>query len=483
MAEQVSTLIRDPSALRNAGQALHGYFLYNRYMRFLDVIGRNLCRWESRHLLRADGFPNSSFERLLFDFEMLDLDRLADICGTYFYLYARHKKANHRLLQKTSKKRVLHLRGFDYEASVSIGGGTAVGISTGASMMFSYRLGKLLEQDFEAFMALSPKDLERDSAPASTYYMGHYSKVIQACNGLIPALFLHAHHWKEDVAHLVDRMDYFVVYVSSITESVLWELNYLREHGCADRTTVVLDREEILNKGSHSYLHSILPKDFAGHVRWRESKRVSNHKDVEALYAELAESFDVVMADSFDKSAEVLKERISKANGPLGPGDRETFLDLRFYPALDDAAIRPLQDLDAALWKEVDPEGSAEISCLPFYLNQVQLRIYTALLFGAIEEAGRTLATHAGVVAAVLDYSTTADQTADQILVRSFPDYEMYLKDHRGLAETVAWHFLSMGNSHDFGDHTQVAKSTLERTLVAARHRVARFLEDAASKS
>ena len=476
MSEKTKPVIEDPTPLYEAARALLGYFLNTWYRHFLIVMLQNLQNWWIAGLLDKDRRPNAVFQEVLFDFNALNLEKLAYVCGIYFCVQSSHKNANYSLLQKEPKKRVLYLRGFDYEAAVSPAKGLAMGISTTETFVFNDTIGQHLGPDFEVFKVLSPKDLHWETTGPQRYFYDDYEKIIQACSSRpIRSVYLNAQHWKDDVAHLAERMDYFVVYVSSITESVLWELNHLKESGCADRTTVVFDRPAILKKIFHYELHERLPKLNIGKVVWAPSKKRSTEEDVDALRAELDKIFIVVSADAFKESVPVLKARIAAANGPLPPGARETYLDFRFYPALDDAALDYLHRLDAALWQEIDPEGTREIDCLPFHINQVQLRIFMSLLFGAHHEAGRALAVYAGIMDAALDFYTAAGQSNDGVS-QEYPSSLTFLQNHRDTAAHIAWSFLCSGQSHEFGDYTEAARSTYDRIFAAARQRAARFM-------
>ncbi len=89
-------------------------------------------------------------------------------------------------------------------------------------------------------------------------------------------------------------MDYFLVYVSSITEGVIWELEHLKAQGYADRTTVVFDRSAILNKGFQSALFESLMNRGVGEVTWKPSTQHSTEENIDALWKNLSETFEVI---------------------------------------------------------------------------------------------------------------------------------------------------------------------------------------------
>ena len=154
MPARVDTTVRDATPLYDAARSLHGYFLFRWMREYLNVVLGNIHRWWRAGLLGADGRPNAAFRVCLVDFNAFDLEILAQLCGLYFYIHASHKKANHALLRQTTARRVLYLRGFDYQAAVGVGGGLAMGFSTVDSTRFNHRLGVLLGHDCEVYKAL-----------------------------------------------------------------------------------------------------------------------------------------------------------------------------------------------------------------------------------------------------------------------------------------------------------------------------------------
>ena len=57
---------------------------------------------------------------------------------------------------------------------------------------------------------------------------------------------------------LIPRMDHYVVYVSSLTESALWELDQLHTDQRRGRVTVVFDEDAIGKKASQLALQEAL---------------------------------------------------------------------------------------------------------------------------------------------------------------------------------------------------------------------------------
>lgn len=119
--------LNDFTNLYDASKRLHGYFLHTWFMHYLNVITRNLRNWYQAGLIDNDGQPTEVFKKAIFDFNALDLEKLSYICGIYFYILSNHKKSNYFLMKENARKRVLYLRGFDFEASVSPGEDTGMG--------------------------------------------------------------------------------------------------------------------------------------------------------------------------------------------------------------------------------------------------------------------------------------------------------------------------------------------------------------------
>ena len=470
MAKDVGTVVRDATPLYAAAKALLGYWLNVEYHEYLGFVLGNIRRWWDAGLILADsGRPARAFRRCPFDFRALDLEVLTLFCGSYFYVQASHKKANCHLLREEPKKRVLYLRGYDYEASVRTAPGLAAGYATVDTTRFNGILGRRLTPEFEVFKVLSSSDFHLETTGLDRCYYGEYGRVIDACSAPIRSVYLNARHWQEGVTALAERVDFFVAYVSSITPSALWELKLLKDKGYAGRTMVVFDREAIRTKDRHAAFYEHIPGLAIGEPLWLPSKKRTAEQDIAALEAELEATFAVVSAEAFEERVDALRARIRAASGRLPPGRRETTLGFRFYPAVDDATLDHLRGLHAALWREIDPEGSAEIDCLPFRINQILLRVYVSLLFGAHDEAGRALAAYAGIMDAVHDFYTAAGTIGGRSPQSDFAKYMAVLEDHRDVAATIAWTLLCAGKSDQFGDCTKPAKTVYDRLFAASR--------------
>ncbi|MCK6387645.1 MAG: hypothetical protein L6Q65_08585 [Zoogloea sp.] len=112
MPDPADTLIRDATPLYDAARSLHGYFLFRWLREYLNVALGNIRRWSQAGLLGADGRPNAAFRQCLVDFNALDLEILAQLCGLYFYIHAGHRKANHAPSQVLMLRRCCSGPGF-----------------------------------------------------------------------------------------------------------------------------------------------------------------------------------------------------------------------------------------------------------------------------------------------------------------------------------------------------------------------------------
>lgn len=480
MPAQVDTTVRDATPLYDAARSLHGYFLFRWMREYLNVVLGNIHRWWRAGLLGADGRPNAAFRQCLVDFNAFDLEIVAQLCGLYFYIHASHKKANRALLRQTTARRVLYLRGFDYQAAVGVGGGLAMGFSTVDSTRFNHRLGALLGHDCEVYKALSPLDLERETLALERHFYGDYPALTRLCSAPIRSFFLHAEHWQRDVAHLAGRMDYFVVYLSSLSESVLWELQCLRDRGHAGRTSVIFDRDAILTKNIHAGFYAALPGLAIGKALWLPDRQPLSEGHIDAFRAELETCFTVIPADDFDAQAEALRARVLAARGPLPPGQRESSLPFRFHPALARPERRALHRLDAALAREVAPDTGEPLACLPFRLGQLQLRVFTALALGDHPGAAQALAIYASCMDALLAFYTRSGRLADGVSAAELPAYLGLFRDHRDTAASIARHFLEAGPGNRFDAPDEAARNGFEQCFSAARRQADTLIGDTA---
>jgi hypothetical protein len=372
-------------------------------------------------------------------------------------------------------KQVLYLRGFDYEASVACGGKLAVGLSSMDSALFNVTLGKALGAHFQLFKALSPKDVYWETVEAQRYFRGDFCDMIPLTCGPIWSVYLNALHWKEDIVHLLDRMDYFVVYVSSITESVLWELDQLDTGDRRRRVTVVFDERAIANKEWQLGLRDRMQADFGDNLIWSKAGSPPA-QSVAELREQLSRKFLLTTPDAFEKDIEQHRRRIAESSARLGPGARETHLEFRFHPALDADKMKELCDFSAAVQARITARtGEREIDCLPLFLNDIQLRIFMTLLMGEHCETGRALAAYAAVMQGVIDYNIKPGEKACGLREEDSERHLAVLKDHNAMAHHIALRMLAYGKSHEFDDFSRIATTGYAAAFEPTKAAVARF--------
>jgi len=98
MASKTNTVIQDATPLYDAARSLLGYFLYTWYSHFLGVALQNIRNWAQAGLLKKDGRPSAVFRKAL------DLEKLAYICGIYFYVQSAAGRINDRVSNDESPK-------------------------------------------------------------------------------------------------------------------------------------------------------------------------------------------------------------------------------------------------------------------------------------------------------------------------------------------------------------------------------------------
>ena len=462
--------------LYDASKRLHGYFLHTWFNHYLHVITRNLRNWYQAGLIGDDG-PTAVFKRVLFDFKALDLEKLSYICGIYFYVLSSHKRCNDFLRHGYAQKRVLYLRGFDFESSVKTGPDLAVSYSSVDTVRFTSTVGDLLAEEFAVFKILSPKDLFYETEGPQRHFYGDFEKIIHASYSRpIGSVFVNGNVWKEDVAYIAERVDYFLVYVSSITDGVLWELNHLKQQGYHKRTTVVFDDEAIVNKEAHVGWQEKLPDMEIGDVVWLQHKNHVTRDDIDKLRKELGTSFFIVSREEFETTIKDQKARILAAESALAPGARETCIEFRFSPAVDAATLEQIRSLDRSIWTEIESTLSEGITCPPYFLNQVQLRIFTSLMMGQHFQTGRALAVYAGVIDAALTYYEGVERIREGMTKAENEAHLGMLREHHERAEHISWCMLCYGESHEFGNYTKIAREEYDRLFGTAKSQTAQFI-------
>ena len=255
MTEQTAAEPVDFTLLDETAKKLLGYYVYRKFRTYLGSITAALHQQYQDGLSEGLTRPTPRGRATLFDFRALDYNALIEVVGVYMYVLSCHKSGNWRLLQRNEAKQVLYLRGYDFEAAFSTGGGMAAGLSTMDTEGFTLKLPSLLER--RLFKVLSPKEVDWETVSAERYY-DDFDAMIQWINQRPAAVYLNALHWKQGVLELIPRMDHYVVYVSSLTESALWELDQLHTDQRRGRVTVVFDEDAIGKKASQLALQEAL---------------------------------------------------------------------------------------------------------------------------------------------------------------------------------------------------------------------------------
>lgn len=463
----------DFSLLDEASKRLHGYLLHTWFRHYLGLIAGNLQRWSARGLVGNDGQPSAETDfAAVLDLDSIDLEKVTYIVGFCLYIFASHKKANYFLTQEDEKKRVLYLRGFDYEGATRTGGTLAVGYSSLDTTQFSHRLADHLHPELEIFTALSPRDLFWETI-APRYFYGDYDRLIQICSNPIRSMYLNANHWQTDIADLAARMDSFVVYVSSITESVLWELELLKMTRREDRTIVVFDEEAIATKEIQAGVQQRMRELYGNDVIWTKSGPKTDIAP-EALRDSLARTFTVVSPDDFFAEIEQQMARLGTARGGAGDGSRHTPLPFRFHPAVEVDTLRTIEayaeSVEASIREQI---SSRSITNLLWFLNQVQLAIFISLMLGRQDDTGRALAVYAAVFDVVQKhFDGLGARTAGE---RKGPMHDTLL-DHLEMARYASSRLMAHGQYDEFGDHSARALQTYNEVFTSASAAVESFL-------
>ena len=454
----------DFALLDEAAKKLLGYYVYRKFRAYLASITAALHRQYQDGLSEGLTRPTARGRAALFDVHALDYDALIEVIGVYMYVLSCHKSANWRLLQRDDAKQVLYLRGYDFEAAFSTGGGLAAGLSTMETEAFTLKLPSLLER--RIFKVLSPKEVDWETVTAERYYYDDFDAMIQWINRRPAAVYLNARRWKQGVLELIPRMDHFVVYVSSLTESALWELDQLRTDRRRGRVTVVFDDDAIAKKASQLGLEDALTGRLGAAIWAKQGGPPS--LTAAQVRGGLAEVFTVMAPAEFETRIDAVKRRIDDSHAELEPGERETWLDFEFYPAVQDDALERLREMSQTLAELVEAGQTGPIDCLPLYVAQLQLRIHVTLLLGDHAATGRALAAYAAVMKSASDhYAQTGTLSEDNRL-----PLLAVLARHAGFAEYAGHRLLAYGRSHEFTDQSGQANAVWAAIFDATRRSV-----------
>lgn len=469
--------------LYDATATLLGYFVRTWYGHFLNVITRNLHRWNERGLIANMIEPTEEGAYFpLFDIDALDMEKIVYINGVYLYILMSHKEANRRLMRQSDRKRVLYLRGYDFEGAVAAAEGLAIGVSSMKTTGFNWTLSRLLVPHFEVFKVMSPKDVYWETVEAQHFFYGRYRDLVGYAQHSILSFYVNALRWKEDVGYLMDGMDHFVVYVSSMTESVLWEIDQLDTDDRRGRVTMVFDEKAIMEKEIHMDVRDRMKETFGDQVLWSK-EGPPPHESVAELREQLSKKFFVTTPEEFEKNIDMHRQRIEAGSSRLASGKRETWLDFHFHPAVDEEKLKELRDFSDWVQAYIAKcTGERGIDCLMLFLNHIQLRIFMTLLMGEHDEAGLALAAYSAVMLSTMDFCAGPLKKAGWLSEEELKPLIDLLDDHRDIGEYIGMRLLAYGKSHQFDDLTAIATAEFSQAFESTRVAAEKFYEITAGR-
>jgi hypothetical protein len=466
-------LTLDLRFLFEASKRLQGYLVHDWFARYLGQIGASFQRLSESHVLGPDWLPSPDTDyALALDERSLDVETLTDAAGLYFLIYAHHKATNRRLGGDPGVKRVLCLRGFEYLVEIGYGGGLASTLMFPDSWYFTHTFRDTLRGDFGLLKALAPEDVFFLQYDAKPYFdRADFATVQRLANESIPSVYFNANHWRDDMSDLMDRVDYFVVYLSSLTVSSLWEISQLREKRRQADTTIVLDVDALNSRGSSTGFDAAMAHHLSAEVLWPGAAVPDESLTAEQWQEVLAAEFDVVSPSEFAERAEPIKRRIEVARGPANDEERTKPIPLRFTPAVTDAELERLERYGRQLMSLTRSiVERCEITNLPWFMNVLQLAAFTGLVLGRHDEAGRALVRCAAALSVLLE--------------RLFPDADAAaqpaqaaLQENLRVVNDISWYFLSLGKSDEFGDYRGLAMRTHRDDFDLTQTAVRKFMD------
>ncbi|MGO9972717.1 MAG: hypothetical protein ACLP01_07920 [Solirubrobacteraceae bacterium] len=458
--------------LDEAARHLLGYYVYRRFHNYLGSITNALRQQAEGGMSTGLTSPTPLGRAMLFDFRALDYDALIDVVGVYMYVLSCHKNANWRLMHRDDERHVLYLRGYDFEAAFSTGGGVAADIATWDTTGFTLNLPEQVDAGRELVKVLSPKEVDLETVTAERWY-DDFDAMIQWIKRRPLAFYLNALHWKEGVLDLIPRMNHYIVYVSSLTESALWELDQLETDARRDRVTVVFDENAIAHKTSQLALQEGLGGQL-GEAIWTKQGRPPQLNALQVREG-LAEKFLVLSPEDFDLRLDEVHRRIDASRSELEPGRREKWIEFEFYPSVSDNDLSRLHDMSETLSELVAAGQTGPIDCLPLFVAQLQLRIHLTLLLGEHAGAGRALAAYAAVMHAAHRYYEPASGRIVGLSAENGPRMVALLARHGDYAEYAGRRLLAYGRSHEFGDYSEQANASWDAIFDETRASVDQF--------
>jgi hypothetical protein len=188
----------------------------------------------------------------------------------------------------------------------------------------------------------------------------------------------------------------------------------------------------------------------------------------------------VVSPDEFFANRDLHERRIAAARGIVGPGEREAPLAFRFYPALDSDGLTQIRDFDDELGSAIcELVSSRSITNLPWFMNEVQLKIFTTLMLGDHAGTGRALAAYAAVVDVVRSRISADERPPDDLTDEQRAHVGERLTQHFEMADYVGFLLLSYGQSHEFGDYRADAKKVYAEQFESVKDAAEDFYDEA----
>lgn len=467
----------DVELLDDASKSLLGYFMYRWYRGYLAAVNTVLRDEYEAGLITDLTTPTRVGRSMLFDFRALDLDKLEYLVGMYVYVYLSHKYANFRLMHQFDGKQVLFLRGYDVEGAVSTGDDVALGTYSFDTMLFGSKLRDLLGDECNLFKVTSPMDLYWESVDAQRYFWGDYTGMQQLVGQRPNSLYLNAQDWMAGLSRLLDRMDHYVVYACSLTESAMWEMDQLDTDDRRHRVTVVFDEEAIAKNTGQTDLPTNVAANLGLDLLWSKERTVPVRTAAE-LRDYLSARFLVTTKDEFESQIEKHRTRIASSASQLVPGKRETWFDFEFRPAVSPDKLDRLRAIAAKLDDLVAGAIRDGIECLPLFFAQVRLRIYTTLMLGRHDETGTALAIYAAIVQAASDYYEPAGDRPGALSAQNRDHLLATLEAHRDLSRAAGRTIAGLGRSHEFESIFEATSAAWEATFESTKSTVGRFFSE-----
>jgi hypothetical protein len=463
--------------LIDASRALLGYFVHTWLSKYLELIVSGLRRLVDTGVIRDPVTPTDVGRHLLFDFGALDMERLSYAIGVQFYVLSAHKLANRTLMNRQDHRQVLYLRGYDYEGSVATGAGMAMGFSSLDTQRFGWKLRELLGDTYPIFKVMSPKDVYWETVDAQRYFHGDFNGMIRLVRQRPRSVYLNALYWKEGVRDLMDRMDHFVVYVSSITESALWEIEQLDTDERRDRVTVVFDERTIENKTTQLAARDAMRLRYGEALIWAKEGDPPTMTATD-LRKQLETKFLVTSPSEFEVEIDRHRARIAASAGPRPPGQRETWIECRWHPALPDAELDHLHAVAEAARARVERAVTAGIESLPLMFSDIQFTIFMSLLLGDHAATGRALAAYEAVMQGAIDYYEPRGPGGGGLSTENRDRLLGTLRDHQDYAAYAGVRLLGYGRSHEFEDRSKAATAEIGEIRGRTKAAVDRFFAE-----